>query len=89
LRSHKNEAAHPRQAFTHRYRGIRADKRIYCAVIASIAGLHLSEVRPAGEVHEGITFGSSLLFTFLSNIVLNADPDKFDVILHPVAFADG
>ncbi len=57
------------------------------AVIASIVGLHLSEVRPTGEVHEGIAFGSSLLFTFLSKIVLNIDPEKFDVILHPVAFA--
>ncbi|MDH4028157.1 MAG: site-2 protease family protein [Nitrospirota bacterium] len=57
------------------------------AVIACIAGLHLSEVRPAGQIVEGIYFGNSLLFTFLSNIVLNVDPDKFDVILHPVAFA--
>ena len=57
------------------------------AVIASIAGLYLSDVRPAGELQEGITFGSSLLFTFLSKVVLNIDPDKYDVILHPVAFA--
>lgn len=57
------------------------------AVIACIAGLHLSEVRPTGEIQEGIAFGSSLLFTFLSKIVLNIDPEKYDIILHPVAFA--
>ena len=57
------------------------------AVIACIAGLYMSDVRPAGELQEGITFGSSLLFTFLSKVVLNIDPEKYDVILHPVAFA--
>ena len=57
------------------------------AVIASIAGLYLSEVRPAGELRGGIAFGSSILFTVLSKIALNIDPEKYDVILHPVAFA--
>jgi membrane-associated protease RseP (regulator of RpoE activity) len=57
------------------------------AVIACIVGLQLSEVRPAGEIQNGISFGSSLLFTFLSKIVLNVMPEDYDVILHPVAFA--
>ena len=57
------------------------------AVIACIAGLYWSEVKPAGEIQTGISFGSSILFTFLSKIVLNIDPDKYDVLLHPVAFA--
>jgi len=57
------------------------------AVIASIVGLYWSEIKPAGELREGIAFGSSLLFTFLSKIVLNVDPEKYDIILHPVAFA--
>jgi membrane-associated protease RseP (regulator of RpoE activity) len=57
------------------------------AVIACIVGLQLSEVRPAGEIQNGIAFGSSLLFTFLSKIVLNVIPEEYDVILHPVAFA--
>lgn len=57
------------------------------AVIACIVGLTLSEVKPAGEIQEGIAFGSSILFTFLSEIILNTDPVKYDVILHPVAFA--
>jgi len=57
------------------------------AVVACIVGLKLSEVRPTGEIQEGIAFGSSLLFTFLSKIMLNVDPEKYDVILHPIAFA--
>lgn len=57
------------------------------AVIACIVGLHYSEVRPTGEMQEGLVFGSSLLFNFLSNIVLNVDPVKYDIMLHPVAFA--
>lgn len=57
------------------------------AVIAAIVGLHLSELKPAGEIQEGISFGSSLLFTFLTKATLNVDPEKYDIILHPVAFA--
>lgn len=60
------------------------------AVIASIIGLSLSEVISVDEIHhmpEGMALGSSLLFSFLTEMVLNIDPDKFEVILHPVAFA--
>lgn len=57
------------------------------AVIATIIGLKWSEIKPAGEIQEGIAFGSSILFAFISEIVLQIDPEKFDVILHPVAFA--
>jgi membrane-associated protease RseP (regulator of RpoE activity) len=57
------------------------------AVIATIIGLKWSEIKPSGEIQEGIVFGSSILFSFISEIVLNVDPEKFDVILHPVAFA--
>ncbi len=57
------------------------------AVIAVIIGLSLSTVKPAGELQGGISFGSSILFTFLSEIVLNIDPRQYDVLLHPVAFA--
>ena len=51
------------------------------AVIASVVGLSLSEVRPSGEMQEGIYFGSSILFSFLSEIILNVNPEKFDVLL--------
>ncbi len=57
------------------------------AVIACVIGLHLSEVKPTGEIKEGLVFGSSLLFSFLTKIVLGIDPEKFDILLHPVAFA--
>jgi membrane-associated protease RseP (regulator of RpoE activity) len=57
------------------------------AVVAAIIGLTLSEVKPTGEIQEGLAFGSSILFNYLSKIVLNIDPEKYDVILHPVAFA--
>ncbi|RJQ57000.1 MAG: site-2 protease family protein [Nitrospiraceae bacterium] len=57
------------------------------AVIASVIGLGLSEVRPAGEMREGLVFGTSILFDFLSRVMLDADPEKYDILLHPVAFA--
>jgi membrane-associated protease RseP (regulator of RpoE activity) len=57
------------------------------AVIATFIGLHWSEIKPSGTIGGGIAFGSSLLFSFISKIVLNVDPEKYDVILHPVAFA--
>ncbi len=57
------------------------------AVIASVIGLKYSEVKAAGEIKEGIVFGSSLLFSFLSKLILNVDLEKYDIILHPIAFA--
>jgi len=57
------------------------------AVIASVIGLNMSEVKPTGELQQGISFGTSILFDFLSKIILHVEPEKFDVLLHPVAFA--
>lgn len=57
------------------------------AVIATVVGLMYSEVKVSGEIREGIYFGSSLLFSFLSSVTLNVDPEQYDVILHPIAFA--
>jgi membrane-associated protease RseP (regulator of RpoE activity) len=57
------------------------------AVIASVIGLSLSEVKPTGELQGGISFGTSILFDFLSKMIMNAEPEKYDVLLHPVAFA--
>jgi membrane-associated protease RseP (regulator of RpoE activity) len=57
------------------------------AVAASVIGLRMSEVRAAGQIQEGMAFGSSIIFAFISKLVLNADPEKYDVILHPVAFS--
>ena len=57
------------------------------AIIACVIGLSLSEVKPAGALDGGLAFGSSLLFSFLSEIVLQTGPEEYDVMLHPVAFA--
>jgi membrane-associated protease RseP (regulator of RpoE activity) len=57
------------------------------AVIACIVGLQFSEVKPSGQIQEGLAFGSSLLFSFLTKLVLGIDPEKYDILLHPVAFA--
>lgn len=57
------------------------------AVIAVIIGLTLSEVRPSEGLHTGFSFGDSILFSFLTRLVLNVNPDKYDIFLHPVAFA--
>lgn len=57
------------------------------SVIVVIIGLTLSEIKDTGEFREGITFGSSLLFSYLSDMILHADPEQHDIILHPVAFA--
>lgn len=60
------------------------------AVIAVIVGLNLSTTIPIDEMTrmpEAMILGSSILFHLLSNMVLNIDPDKYEIILHPVAFA--
>ena len=57
------------------------------AIIACVIGLSLSEVKPAGALDGGLAFGSSLLFSFLSDLVLQTGPEEYDVMLHPVAFA--
>ncbi len=57
------------------------------AVIAVIMGLNYSEIKSAKEVQEGLSLGSSILFYLLTKIVLNIDPDKYEIVLHPLAFA--
>jgi membrane-associated protease RseP (regulator of RpoE activity) len=60
------------------------------AVIAIIIGLHSSDVIPLDDIHEQaemISLGESLLFAFLAKITLNIEPDKYTIILHPIAFA--
>jgi membrane-associated protease RseP (regulator of RpoE activity) len=60
------------------------------AVIAVIIGLHYSEIKPIEEIQKlegGISLGSSILFYLLTKIALHIDPDKYDIILHPIAFA--
>jgi len=57
------------------------------AVAAVVVGLHLSEVQPLRGTEFGLVLGDSLLFTWLTRLVLGADPHQVTVILHPVALA--
>jgi len=57
------------------------------AVIAVIIGLSYSEIKSIEELQGGISLGNSILFHFLTRIVLNIEPNKYDILLHPVAFA--
>ena len=60
------------------------------AVVAAIIGLSFSEVVPIEEIQNvdgGLSLGSSILFSIITKMTLNIDPEKYDVILHPVAFA--
>jgi membrane-associated protease RseP (regulator of RpoE activity) len=55
--------------------------------IVSIIGLSLSEVVTIKETTGALRLGDSLLFSFLSNMILNYQPGLQDIVLHPVAFA--
>jgi membrane-associated protease RseP (regulator of RpoE activity) len=57
------------------------------SVIVSIIGLSLSKVVAIRETEGIINLGDSLLFSFLSNIILNYQPGSQDILLHPIAFA--
>ena len=59
------------------------------AVIASISGLYLSEVKEVISTGSEpfMTLGESLIFKFMSYLVIGPLPENFDVYLHPVAFA--
>ncbi len=56
------------------------------SIIACLAGLSMSETR-LPQAEKGLILGDSLLFSFLSQIVLGVTPDQHDILLHPVAFA--
>jgi len=57
------------------------------AVIATTVGLSYSEILPAGGLKEGFSLGNSILFSFLTELILNIEIGRYDVLLHPVAFA--
>ncbi|UCE72186.1 MAG: site-2 protease family protein [Nitrospiraceae bacterium] len=60
------------------------------AVIACFVGLNWSEVVPSvptGDLEQRLAMGHSILFGFISKLVINIDSDKYDIILHPIAFA--
>jgi len=57
------------------------------SVGVSIVGISLSKVVPVQETKEAMILGDSLLFSTLSQWILNYKPGVQDVLLHPVAFA--
>ncbi|MBF0557203.1 MAG: site-2 protease family protein [Nitrospirae bacterium] len=60
------------------------------SVAACIIGLSLSKVIPLPPAAAGdgaLSLGDSLLFSFLSRIVLGPTPEHYDILLHPIAFA--
>lgn len=60
---------------------------VLVAIPAVIVGLTLSEVHPLDPGAPGLFFGESLLFSFLTRMVLGVSPDNVTVVLHPVALA--
>ena len=57
------------------------------SVIVSVIGLSFSSVVPIRETRESLSLGDSLLFSTLSQLILNYQPGAQDILLHPVAFA--
>jgi len=57
------------------------------SIIVSIIGLSLSQVVPIQKTEGSLNLGDSLLFSFLSNLILDYRPGAQDILLHPVAFA--
>ena len=58
------------------------------AIPATFVGLKLSQPLEIGAIGEGaITFGNSLLFSFMSHLALGGIGEGYDIILHPVALA--
>ncbi len=62
------------------------------ATLAIIVGLGYSKVEthpavPESDSRHGLGLGSSILFDILVRIVLDINPEEYDILLHPVAFA--
>jgi membrane-associated protease RseP (regulator of RpoE activity) len=55
--------------------------------IAVIVGLSYSNVVRVEDTQGGLGLGDSLLFSFLTRMILGVPPDSYDILLHPVAFA--
>lgn len=55
--------------------------------MVSVLGLSLSKVVPVQQTKEALSLGDSLLFSTLSQLILDYRPGVHDVLLHPIAFA--
>ncbi|MBI5213674.1 MAG: site-2 protease family protein [Nitrospirae bacterium] len=57
------------------------------SVAASIIGLSMSEVVSLPQTDGALNLGDSILFSFLSKVIIGVTSDNHDILLHPVAFA--
>ncbi len=57
------------------------------SVVASVVGLSMSHLTAVTEVKESYIFGTSVLFYWMSRLVLGVIPNNYGVDMHPVAFA--
>jgi membrane-associated protease RseP (regulator of RpoE activity) len=58
------------------------------AIPAVMLGLHWSEVKPLSQgIEGGLSLGNSILFNWLSQLVLGVNADSATILLHPVALA--
>ncbi len=57
------------------------------SVAACVIGLSMSKVIPVPQGDGSLSLGDSILFSFLSRMVLGVTPANYDILLHPVAFA--
>ncbi len=57
------------------------------SVVATIAGLGMSEVVSIEQTKGSLGLGDSILFSFLSRVILGVTPAEHDILLNPVAFA--
>lgn len=60
---------------------------LFVAIPAVLIGLHLSEVRPLAFDEGGLVLGDSILFSFLTRLVLGVIPENVTIVLHPIALA--
>jgi membrane-associated protease RseP (regulator of RpoE activity) len=57
------------------------------SVVASFIGLNMSEIVHTKNIEGAIKLGDSILFSFISKLVIGVPPEGHDILLHPVAFA--
>jgi membrane-associated protease RseP (regulator of RpoE activity) len=57
------------------------------SVVASVYGLEHSQVVDLAGREGAVSLGDSILFSYISQLVLGAPPEGHDILLHPVAFA--
>lgn len=57
------------------------------SVAATVIGLQMSEVVSVRHMAGSLNLGDSILFSFLSRIILGTTPADADILLNPVAFA--